>query len=139
MQKNTFVSIIERFSKDFQDMASKLSKEFPEVNCRASYFIPSNDRENGLSSVYLDCIIGQVDDEMADNVSLSIVGYDHGQNTLIQVEIVWGDPSGKEEIRLFPEPVSLSDESVEQIWREMPRLYYDLRRVLRENPLGMAA
>ncbi len=112
----------ENLLPQLKEIASHLSAEYPEVAAHAhSYPVGSLTNYQG-HLLCVDCTLKDAKDEDPDNVGLCIdLGYLTTAPT-IEADVSWSHPSGYVEAEVFGSPAPLTEETIAQVFRELPRL-----------------
>jgi len=133
----------EKLLPEFRKIADRANQTIPNVKASAyANSVGSLTQFQGYS-FGIDCILTDASDE-TDNVALDVcLGY-LTTTPRICADVGWGHPSGKSEASfkgwrgIFPdEGIIVSDEVLEDLYRELPRLYKALLKALkRRKPSG---
>jgi hypothetical protein len=123
-----------RFLPRLEAEADRLRREFPQhtfwTGSRSSG--PRTGLPFSFHSVYIDCMIPDVDDRTRpDDLCLEIRARHIATEPLLDTaDVCWGHPSGHLEIDLLPKPVPADGEHLDRIESQLPALLAALRRAL---------
>lgn len=138
---NPLVSKLEeKLLPEFQKIADQINQTIPNTVARVeSYEVGSLTQYQGYGFC-IDCHLSDASDDEPDNVALDVsLGY---LTTVRRIcgGVSWGHPSGKSEASfrnwsgMFPdEGIVVSDEVLEDLYRELPRLYEALFKALKRR------
>jgi hypothetical protein len=131
----------ERHLPEFEEIAERIRREIPNVSVRVySAEVGSLTQYQG-HGFYIDCLfLGAFEDSEPDNVGL-IVGLGYlTTSPRISADVGWGYPSGYNEASfrdwggIFPnEGIIVSDKVLEDLYKDLPRLYEALFEALRRR------
>ncbi|MGI8786948.1 MAG: hypothetical protein ACR2HG_04205 [Pyrinomonadaceae bacterium] len=130
----------EKLLPEFEKIADRINQMFPNVLARAeSCEVGSLTQYQGYGFV-IDCLLKDASDYETDSVALEVsVGY-LTTNPRICAGVGWGHPSGKSEASfkdwggIFPdEGIEVSNEVLEDLYKELPRLYEALFEALKRR------
>ena len=108
-----------------EEMGHNLREQFPST----SVYVYSRASTRGCG-FYIDCVIAGLPPKDEDNVALTIDTSHWTTSPRINADICWGHPSGQLEAEVFEDDQPLTDESVEQVIEQLPRLYAALCKAL---------
>ena len=137
----------EKLLPEFQEIVERINKTIPNVFANVqSYGVGSESEYQGYN-FYISCLfkadILYEADEVADNLALVVSVFNLTTTPKINANVCWGHPSGYSEAD-FPEyagdslnnSLIVSDEVLENLYRNLPRLYKALFRALRRRKPG---
>ncbi|MEP6900799.1 MAG: hypothetical protein ABJA66_03555 [Actinomycetota bacterium] len=125
---------------EFEEIAEKIRQEIPNVIVTVSSDTIGSQTQFQGYDFWIECLFTS-DYEETDNVALT-VGLGHLTTTpRIEAGVIWGYPSGKGEEAsfrnwggIFPnEGIIVSDEVLEDLYRDLPRLYEALFEALKRR------
>jgi hypothetical protein len=134
------IKLEEKLLPEFQKIANRINQTIPNVKASAyGSSVGSLTQFQGYS-FGIDCILTDASDDETDNFALDIcLGY-LTTTPRICAGVGWGHPSGKSEASfrgwsgMFPdEGIAVSNEVLEDLYRELPRLYETLFEALRRR------
>ena len=108
-----------------EEMGHNLWEQLPSTSV-CVYSRPSY-RGRGF---FIDCVVGGLPPKDVDNVALTIDTSDWKTTPRINADICWGHPSRHLEAEVFEEPQPLTEESVQFVLEQLPRLYAALYKAL---------
>jgi hypothetical protein len=122
----------ERFEASMKGVADRIANEFPGVRPRVSSFVT----ESGVNPTHvlsLECQFPAARSDQPDLVALCITTEHLNRQPQTNVDISWGDPSGRIEAELFDQPMDFSNGTLRKIEDGLPNLYQILVDVVRKT------
>ncbi|MGI8670906.1 MAG: hypothetical protein ACR2J3_13830 [Aridibacter sp.] len=131
----------EKLLPEFEKVAEKIRQKIPNIMVTVNgYTVGSATQYQGYGFC-IDCTLTDASNDETDNVALT-VNLGHLTTTpKIDAGVGWGHPSGESEAcfrdwgGLFPSESSMkvSDESLEDLYKDLPRLYEALFKALKRR------
>lgn len=143
-------SIVEKLAKkllpEFRKIADQINQTIPNVSAEvesheAAALTEYHNYSFGISCVFLGGVSYEAD-EVADNVALEVSVFHLTTTPRINADVCWGHPSGHIEAEIFSNWTSsdglpeVSDEVLEDLYRNLPRLYEALFKALNRRKPG---
>jgi hypothetical protein len=118
-----------RFLPGLRAAQAEISASFPDVRAEtwSQTFGPGKGHVIGLACVFPNARIDQ-----PDNVSLDICFGLRDPICTIDANVIWGHP-GQLEAEVWPRPVPLTEEAIQRIESELPRLLQVLREAVQRG------
>lgn len=120
-----------RFEGSFEGALERILREIPNVGARVESSFGGQLVNNPYYLLALDCILLGAPAEGTDNVALCISGRNYEGRIGVEVEIIWGHPSGITEIELFDPPAEPVESTFQIIENNLPLLFEKLIAILR--------
>ena len=139
MREDKFKSLEKLFLDYFDREAKRITLDFADiVNCRAyASFPPNEEPQFGYFSLYIDCILKNVEEEKTDNISLGVLAYDLNDKVTMNAEICSGDPYGQIVEKAFDEPIEVNSQNSNLLEEKMPELISILRKTIKTYSRGI--
>ena len=115
----------------FENLAKRLRNQFPNVSAHA-YSRPSGSPEYDGQIICVDCVITDALSE-ADNIALVIDLMHLNTQPKIIACVCWGHPSGYVEAEVSSDWLEVSDDVLENLYAELPRLSESLVQAVRKR------
>lgn len=136
-RKELFKKIEERFSPFIKQGIAKISDNISYTSSNFFVFYPEGEKAgDGYFNLGIDCTLKNADLEKADNIALSVSVTDEN-GSRINMDICWGQPSGKIEAELYPQFVVITEEVLTSVEKEIPNFIDDLILTLKKYPNGL--
>jgi len=121
---NSLISELENeLLPKFTDWAKRLRAECPNVQAKVfSYSVGSLTPYQGYI-IGIDCLLADVPDDRPDNVALGVDVQHLTTTPLIDADVCWGHPSGHVEAEFSFDPQEVSDDVLNNLYADLPRLY----------------
>jgi hypothetical protein len=122
-----------RFLPALRAAQSEFSADFPDVRTTAWSQSCGEATDSPGQVIGLSCFFPQAPLDQPDEVSLTLsIGGVRGPGPTLDVDVCWSDPGGLE-ADLFPKTVPLSEEALQKVDAELPRLIEVLRTAVRRG------
>lgn len=120
----------------FKKVAAEITEQFPDVKATVWSGSLGSATDSPGHHLGIDCLLTQADRAQADNLALYVGVYGLRTTPALEAEVCWGHPSGHIEAELFPDPVEITPETLEELEAGLPRLYEALKAaVSRGHPV----
>jgi hypothetical protein len=132
---NIIEEIEERLLPGLRKVAQQITEQFPRVKATVWSSPVGSETEFQGYDIGIDCLLTDAKLDQSDNIAL-VIGIRHLSTTpLIDADVCWGHPSGWVEAELFPDPLEVTPEILQEVETRLPVLYEGLRRaVIRGHP-----
>jgi hypothetical protein len=131
---NVVQELEKRLLPSLQKVAEEISKQFPRV--KASVWSSPVGSLTDLQGhdLGIDCLITDAGPDETDSVALSVGVRKLTTTPLIdQAGVCWGASSGQVEAELYPDPIEVTDESLQELEAQLPFLYDALKRAVKRG------
>ncbi len=133
----------EKLLPEFRKIANRINQTIPNVSARAYSSSSGLLTEFQGHDFFIDCILTDASHDETDNVALGIQLCHLTTIPRISVGVCWGHPSAHSEAD-FPDYwigssndwLIVSDEVLEDLYRDLPRLYEALFKALKRRKPG---
>jgi len=131
---NVVQELENRFLSGLQGVAKEIAEQFPGVKAIVWSSPVGSLTDYQGHDLGIDCLLTAAGPDQPDNVAL-IIGVRHLTTTPLidRAGVGWGDPSVRVEAELFPEPMEVTTEALQEIETRLPLLYDALKRAVRRG------
>ncbi len=124
----------QRLLPGLQKVAGEISKQFPKVKANVWSSPVGSLTDLHGHDLGIDCLLTEAGPDETDTVALSVTVRHLSTTPLIdQASVCWGAPSAHAEAELYPDPIEVTEDSLQELESRSPLLYDILKRALKRG------
>jgi hypothetical protein len=114
----------------FRELAQSLCQQHPNLKVNVYSRDAGAPNVNPIHIIVIDCLLTDAPPDRADNIALVVEVSHLNAEAQINADVCWGHPSGYIEAEFSSGPVDASNEVLNGLYADLPRLYESLREAI---------